>query len=281
MNISVFGLGYVGCVSSACFCNKGYNLFGVDVSQEKIDLINKGKSPIKEHGLEEMLETCKANSNLFADSNAEEAVFKSDLTFITVGTPTSADGNVDLRALFEVTESIGNALSIKDEYHLIVLRSTVPPGTSRECIKRIESISSKTAGKDFGWCMNPEFLREGTAIRDFYNPPYTVIGQYDERSGDILEKLYNRFPRIFGNTFRVNLEEAEMFKYVNNAFHAVKVDFANEVGRLCDSLKINAEKIMDIFVLDKKLNLSPYYLKPGLPFGGSCLPKDTRGLSKS
>lgn len=274
--ISVLGLGYVGAVSVACLADNGHTVLGVDVSQIKVDIINAGRSPIIEEGLDELMRKGVETGAIRAVTQAREAVHATDLSIICVGTPSNSNGSLDLRYVERVAFEIGEALADKDAYHIVVLRSTVLPGTTEELvIPTLERASGKKCGVDFGVCFNPEFLREGSSIKDFYNPPFTVIGADDPRVAAAVEQLYGMLSaplRI------VPIRVAEMVKYSCNAFHALKVTFANEVGNICKSSGIDSHKVMEIFCLDTKLNLSPYYLTPGFAFGGSCLPKDLRAL---
>ena len=276
-SLSILGLGYVGAVSTACFSDRGHDVIGVDPDEEKVATLNLGESPIVEEGLGDLLLKGVKKGNLKAISDTVVAVKQTDVTFVSVGTPTDADGVCQLGYLKTASEQIGEALRSKDGYHLIVYRSTVPPKTTRDImIPILEKLSGKQSGKDFGVCFNPEFLRESTAIKDFYSPPKTVIGAIDERSGAYAAKLYEG---IEGELIQTSIEAAEFVKYIDNTWHALKVAFGNEVGRLCQSTGVDGHDVMDIFVKDTKLNLSPYYLKPGFAFGGSCLPKDTRGIT--
>jgi GDP-mannose 6-dehydrogenase len=277
MKISIFGLGYVGCVSGACLARMGHQIIGVEPNPTKVDLLNAGKSPIVEEGLDALIAETVREKKFFATSDCEKAIADSDLAMICVGTPSRSNGSIDLQYVERVCEQIGRAISKKENYFTVVIRSTVLPGTVEGMLLPIlEEHSGKKAGADFGVCMNPEFLREGTSIEDFHNPPKTVIGELDSKSGNALAEIYRPLP---GPTVRVPLRVAEMVKYVDNTFHALKVSFANEIGNLCKELVIDSHKVMDIFCLDRKLNLSPYYLKPGFAFGGSCLPKDLRALT--
>lgn len=274
--ISILGLGYVGAVSSACFSDLGYEVVGVDLEEEKVSCINKGQSPIVEEGLAALLHKSVADQRLKASSNIIESVKSTDVTLVSVGTPSTKDGGCDLTYLKKASEQIGIALSQKSDYHLVIFRSTVPPHTTRKVmLPIIEKASGKRCGDDFGLCFNPEFLRESTAIEDFYHPPETVIGSFDQRSADYASKLYET---IDAELVQTSLEIAELVKYVDNTWHALKVTFANEIGRLCKSSELDSQEAMTIFMKDRKLNISPYYLKPGFAFGGSCLPKDTRGI---
>jgi len=275
-NISVFGLGYVGAVSVACFADQGNHVIGVDVNSLKVDMINQGRSPIIESGLNELMMKGVVEGRIQATNSASEAVKNSEITFICVGTPSNSNGSLDLEYVRRVSENIGSALKAKDDYHVVVVRSTMLPGSTEEVVIPIlEKESGKKLGVDLGVCFNPEFLREGSSIKDFYNPPYTIIGTTDSTAAEIVEKMYVGIESpVLTMPFRV----AEMIKYANNAFHALKVTFANEIGNLCKQQGIDSHQVMDIFCMDRKLNLSPYYLKPGFAFGGSCLPKDLRAL---
>jgi GDP-mannose 6-dehydrogenase len=277
MKISVFGLGYVGAVSAACLARDGHHVVGVDPNETKLALINSGRSPIVEKGLDELIADAVAAGRLRAVADAATAIRDSDLTLVCVGTPSEANGSLNLRFVKAVCEEIGTCLRSKAAYHTVVMRSTILPGTMRGMvIPTLEQASGRTAGRDFGVCNNPEFLREGTAIHDYDNPPKTVIGMVDERSGSLLRELYAALPAPLITTA---VETAEMVKYVDNVWHALKVAFANEMGSICKRLAIDSHQVMDIFCQDRKLNISPYYLKPGFAFGGSCLPKDVSALA--
>jgi GDP-mannose 6-dehydrogenase len=277
VKISIFGLGYVGCVSAACLAEDGHAVVGVDTQSAKVDLINGGQSPIVEPGLPELLLRARQNGRLAAMSVAEPAVCNTDLSMICVGTPSLPNGSIDLRSLVNVCQQIGAALRHKTRYHIIVVRSTMLPGTMDSVVSpALETASGLKAGADFGLAVNPEFLREGTAIADFRDPPKTVIGAIDERTADAVSGLYDR---IGSPLIRTTVEIAEIVKYVDNAFHALKVAFGNEIGNLCKALDIDTHAVMEIFCQDRKLNLSSAYLKPGFAFGGSCLPKDLRALT--
>lgn len=277
MRISIMGLGYVGAVSAGCLADDGHTVIGVDSNQTKIGLLNEGVSPIVEKDIDEIIRTQVANGTLRATSNVSEAIRDSEITLICVGTPSQLNGSLDLSFVRKVCEDIGLALRDKDAYHVVVARSTMLPGSMRDIVvPTLEEYSGKVAGKDFGVCNNPEFLREGTAVHDYRHPPKTVIGEIDQRSGEILLALYER---IDAPVIRTDVETAEMVKYSDNAWHALKVVFANEIGNLCKGIGIDSHEVMKIFCQDLKLNLSPYYLKPGFAFGGSCLPKDVRALT--
>jgi GDP-mannose 6-dehydrogenase len=276
MNISVFGLGYVGVVAAGCLAADGHHVIGVDPNAAKVDLINRGVPPIVEGDIAALIESAVESGRLRATADVREAVLASEMSLVCVGTPSQLNGALDLRYVRKVCEEIGTALRDKAGFHVVVARSTMLPGTMREVvIPTLEEASGKRAGSDFGVCNNPEFLREGTAVHDYRHPPKTVVGETDARSGDLLVSLY---AGIDAPLVRVGIETAEMVKYVDNAWHALKVAFANEIGNICKGLAIDSHEVMEIFCKDTKLNLSPYYLKPGFAFGGSCLPKDLRAL---
>ena len=277
MRVSVFGLGYVGTVSAGCLAHDGHEVVGVDSLPTKVDLINRGQSPIVEVDIGEIIAATARAGRLRATSDAVQAIRETELSFVCVGTPSQANGNLDLRYIRRICEQIGQALKTKTTRHTVVIRSTILPGTMRSIvIPTLEEFSGKKAGVDFGVCNNPEFLREGSAVKDFRSPPKTVIGELDKASGDMLAKLYEK---LEAPLIRTDLETAEMVKYVDNSWHALKIGFANEIGNLCKSFGIDAHAVMNIFCQDRKLNISSAYLLPGFAFGGSCLPKDLRALS--
>jgi GDP-mannose 6-dehydrogenase len=277
MNLSVIGLGYVGAVCSACFTNEGNNVIGVDIDKVKIDLINNGKSPIVEKDLDEYIKRNVEAGRLKATTDLKYAIENSDITIISVGTPSKSNGDIDLGYIKEAAKSIGEVLKEKNAFHIVSMRSTVLPGTARNVvIPTIEKYSGKKVGVDFGYVSNPEFLRESTAIWDFYNPPKTVIGYSDEKTKETFIKLYDF---LNAPLFTTEIEVAEMVKYADNSWHAVKVTFANEIGMIAKKIGIDSHKVMNIFCADTKLNISTYYLKPGFAFGGSCLPKDVKALT--
>ena len=277
MKISIFGLGYVGAVSAGCLAQDGHEVIGVDPNLTKVDLVNRGVTPIIEKDIGEMIAVAAATGKLRATTEVEDAVRDSDISLICVGTPSQLNGNLDLSHVRKVCEQIGRAIKIKDAFHVVVARSTMLPGSMRSVVlPTLEEFSGKKAGVDFGVCNNPEFLREGTAVWDYYNPPKTVIGESDPRAGDMLVKLYDKMD---APVIRVDLDTAEMVKYTDNTWHALKVAFTNEMGNICKAVGIDGHRVMEIFCQDTKLNLSPYYMKPGFAFGGSCLPKDVRALS--
>ena len=277
MKISIFGIGYVGCVSAACFAHAGHDVTGVDVNPTKVDIINSGKSPIVEPQMNELIHDAVKAGKLRATTDSIEAVKSSDISLVCVGTPSKPNGSLDLGHVARVCEEIGAALATKDTHHTIVIRSTMLPGSIESVAQpALEKTSRKQAGKDFGVCVNPEFLREGTSVKDFYAPPFTLIGADDEETAKIVGSLY---ANIDAPVFTTMVKTAEMVKYVCNCFHALKVSFANEIGNICKALELDSHEVMKVFCADTKLNLSSYYLKPGFAFGGSCLPKDLRAVS--
>jgi len=276
MNVSVFGLGYVGSVSAASFAADGHTVVGVDVNPDKVTSLNDGRSPIVEKGLDELIRENAANGRLRATTSTKAAVDATDLSLICVGTPSRRNGSLDLTYLERVCEQIGEALKDKDRYHVVVVRSTVLPGTTHGVvIPALERTSGKKYGTGFGITVNPEFLREGTAIKDFRQPPMTLVGHNYRSDAQPTEALYTKVDAPLVST---SIRTAEMIKYASNTWHALKVCFANEIGNLCKRLDIDSHDVMDIFCRDEKLNLSSYYMKPGFAFGGSCLPKDVRAM---
>ena len=277
MKLSVFGLGYVGCVSAACFADAGNEVIGVDVNPTKVEIINSGKSPIIEDGINELIAKVVKSGRLSATIDSERAVMDSDLSLVCVGTPSNQNGSLHLRHVEQVCREIGSVLKRKEKRHIVVVRSTMLPGTiENTVVPALEETSGKKAVKDFGICINPEFLREGSSLKDFHAPPFTLIGADDEETTAAVSGLY---ANINAPVFVTSLKTAEMVKYVCNCFHALKVSFANEIGNICKALQIDSHEVMDVFCQDTKLNLSPYYLKPGFAFGGSCLPKDLRAIN--
>jgi GDP-mannose 6-dehydrogenase len=275
--ISVIGLGYVGAVSMACLAHLGFRMVGVDISRDRVRTIRAGRSPIVEDRLGELLTEGASAGRIEATQNAIAAVLSTDVTFVSVGTPTAKDGGCDFTYVRNASRAVGQALALKNSYHVVVLRCSVPPGTTLDIVvPEIEKASGKSLGPDFGICFNPEFLREGMAVADFFAPPKTVVGASDERAAQRVSGIYGAIDK---NVIFTSIEVAEMVKYVDNVWHAAKVAFGNEVGRLCKSFQIDSHEVMDIFVKDTKLNLSPYYLKPAFAFGGSCLPKEVRAVS--
>lgn len=276
MKISVFGMGYVGCVSAACFADQGHDVIGVDINESKIEFINSGKSPVIEEGMDELIAGVVGNGKLIATMDTKKAINDSEITFITVGTPSKENGDLDLTYVERVAAKIGSLLANKDGFHIIVLRSTVLPGTTEDfLIPILEQNSGKKVYVDFDVYYNPEFLREGSSIEDFYNPPLTVVGTHDPSASSKLDEIYGFIDAPF---LKNSIKAAEMLKYVNNSFHGLKVAFANEIGMICKRLGIDSHEVMDLFCMDTRLNLSSYYLKPGFAFGGACLPKDIRAL---
>jgi GDP-mannose 6-dehydrogenase len=276
MKISVLGLGYVGAVSAGCLARDGHEVIGVDPERTKVELINAGKAPIIEKDIGAIIAEQVAAGRLRASTELSDAVRHTDMALVCVGTPSQPNGGIDLKYVRRVCEQIGRTLATHQGAPVIVVRSTMLPGTMREVvIPTLEKFSGKRAGQEFGVCVNPEFLREGSAVHDYDHPPKTVIGELTRASGELLASIYARMP---GPMIRTDIETAEMVKYADNAWHALKVGFANEIGNLCKGVGVDGHKVMDIFCRDYKLNLSPYYLKPGFAFGGSCLPKDVRAL---
>ena len=277
MKISVFGLGYVGTVSAGCLAASGHTVWGVDVNVDKVASINSGAAPIVEPDIADFIAKAQSQGLLNATASSEEGIHNTDVSFVCVGTPSHANGSLDLSHLKRVCEDIGAALKSKKTSHTIVFRSTTLPGTTEEvAIPILEKHSGRTVGKGLSVCYNPEFLREGTSVKDYYHPPKIVIGERNAGEGDVIEEIY---AGIKAPTIRTSIKVAEMVKYSDNAFHALKVAYANEIGSMCKSLGIDSHAVMDIFCQDTKLNLSKVYLKPGFAFGGSCLPKDLRALS--
>jgi len=275
MNISIFGLGYVGCVSLGCLAQNGHDIIGVDVSQNKVDLINQGKPTIIEKDIDRIIREQFDLGKISATTDAETAVLNSEISIIAVGTPSSQKGHLNLQYIFNVAESIGKAIALKDVFHIVVIRSTIMPGTCDKVADIIESASGKKRNEAFAVVDNPEFLREGTAVKDYYTPPLTLIGSDNKEAAAKVAALYESLP---GEIIISDLKVAEIMKYVNNTYHALKISFANEVGNICSELGIDSHEVMDIFCKDKQLNISPYYFKPGFAYGGSCLPKDLKGL---
>lgn len=275
MNISIFGLGYVGCVGAACFASMGHKVVGVDVSENKVNLINSGRPTIIERDIEELCLQGHQKGLLSATTDSAAAVKDTDISFIAVGTPGTGHGHLDLSYIFEVAREIGRAIASKSSFHIVAIRSTVMPGTNRKVTDIIAEVSGKKPGVDFAVVSNPEFLREGTSVHDFMNPPLTLIGTDSPRAAEVMRELYASLPAEFIAT---DITVAEIMKYVNNTFHALKIVFGNEVGAICKALDIDSHKVMDIFCRDRQLNISPYYFRPGFAYGGSCLPKDTNAL---
>jgi GDP-mannose 6-dehydrogenase len=276
MRVSVFGLGYVGCVTAACLAHDNNYVIGVDVNPLKVSLVASGQSPIIEAGLDDLIAEATSSGRLDATLDSHAAVLDSDVSLICVGTPSNGNGNLKFDYIENVCREIGAALADKPDQHTIVVRSTVLPGTIEErLIPILEQQSGRRAGTDLQVCMNPEFMREGSAVEDYYHPSYIVIGELDERSGDAVQELYRA---VEAPVVRVPIKTAEMVKYVSNSFHALKIAFSNEIGNLCKAHGIDGRQVMEVFSQDHRLNISSMYLKPGFAFGGSCLPKDLRAL---
>jgi GDP-mannose 6-dehydrogenase len=276
MRVSLFGLGYVGSVTAACLARDGHTVVGVDVNPQKAELVALGQSPVDEPGLDELIREVVASGHLQVSLDSQTAVRSTDVSLICVGTPSNSNGSLNLQHVDSVCREIGTALASKGTYHVVVIRSTVLPGTVDEkLIPILEQHSGRQAGVDFGVCTNPEFLREGSAINDYLHPSFIVIGELDRPSGDVVQALYET---VDACVIRTSIRAAQMVKYASNAFHALKVVFANEIGNLCKAQDIDGQQVMDIFCQDRQLNISPVYLKPGFAFGGSCLPKDLRAL---
>ena len=276
MNVSIFGLGYVGAVSLGCLARDGHHVVGVDLDQTKLDLIRQGATPIIEEGMEGLMNNAKTCGRVNVSDNAMEGVHHSEVSFVCVGTPARSNGSQDLSAIQRLSEQLGSAMKSKAEYHVFVIRSTVFPGTVEDIIAPIiETHSGKRRGRDFDVCFQPEFLREGSSIRDYDNPPFTVVGTDSERAEKVLRDLFGHLPCEFLVT---SIRTAEMLKYTCNIFHALKATFANEVGRLSQAMGVDSHSVMDMVCRDTRLNISPAYLKPGFAFGGSCLPKDLKAM---
>lgn len=275
MKISVFGLGYVGCVSLGCLAQNGHDVVGVDVNPIKVGQINDGRATIVEKDIDQIMARQHALGRIRATINFREAILNTDVSIIAVGTPSTAQGHLNLQYIFNVAEHFGAVLPEKERFHVIAIRSTVMPGTCEKITTLIEERSGKVRNVDFAVVSNPEFLREGTAVRDYYQPPLTLIGTESEWAGIVMRSLYDQLPaEVIVTETRI----AEIMKYVNNTFHALKISFANEVGNICSALDLDSHKVMDIFCKDTQLNISKYYFKPGFAYGGSCLPKDLKGL---
>lgn len=285
MKISIFGLGYVGCVGAACLAKLGHKVIGVDVNENKVRLINEGKPTIIEEGIAELCAEAHAKGLMSATMDVKEAVHGTDVSFIVVGTPSSKEGHLNLNYIYAVAKQIGEALADKRDRlsitgygtlrHIVAIRSTVLPGTNEKVGEIIAQASGLVRGKDFTIVSNPEFLREGTSVKDYFNPPLTLVGTDMQEAEAVFREIYKGIEAEFICT---DIRVAEMMKYVNNTYHALKIVFGNEVGNICKELNIDSHKVMDIFCKDKQLNISPYYFKPGFAYGGSCLPKDMKAL---
>jgi len=276
LNISVFGLGYVGCINLGCLAKNGNKVIGVDISQTKVDLINSGKPTVMEKDIGNIIREVHGLGRIEATLDYKKAVINTDISIICVGTPSTNKGHLNLDYIYKVSEQIGRGLIKKRGFHVIVIRSTVIPGTNKKVGDIIEKISNKKRGSDFDIISNPEFLREGTSVHDYYNPPMIVLGGKNKKALNIVEKLYQD---INAPIYKVDCKIAELIKYINNSFHALKVAFANEVGNICKKLEIDSHELMNLFCKDSILNISPYYFKPGFAYGGPCLPKDLKALN--
>lgn len=274
--ISVFGLGYVGAVSLACLARDGHEITGVDIDPSKLELLRRGQAPIVETGIQELMRAVMHGGGVTVTDSVRDAILATDLSFVCVGTPASSNGNQDLSAITRIAEQIGAVLPEKASRHVIVIRSTVKPGTIEEIIQpAIERASGLKSGRDFSLCFQPEFLREGTSINDYDHPPLTVVGTDDPYAAELLHSVFGHLPCEFVQT---SIRTAEMLKYACNAFHAVKVTFANEIGRLSQAIGVDSHEVMKLLCMDRQLNISNAYLRPGFAFGGSCLPKDLKAL---
>jgi GDP-mannose 6-dehydrogenase len=277
MRISIFGLGYVGAVSLGCLARDGHRVVGVDIDPTKLELIRTGKSPIVESGMLDLIAGAVRSGRVEVTPDPVAAVHATDLSFLCVGTPSRANGSQDLSALERLSVQLGQAMRQKDEYHVFVVRSTVLPGTVEGMVRgAIEEHSGKRMGVDFGLCFQPEFMREGSSIKDYDRPPMTVVGGDSDRSVEAVRKVFAHLPCPFHVT---TIRVAEMLKVFCNIFHAMKITFANEVGRICQGLAVDPHQVMDLVCKDTQLNISTAYLKPGFAFGGSCLPKDLKALN--
>jgi GDP-mannose 6-dehydrogenase len=274
MNISIFGLGYVGAVSLACLARDGHSVIGVDIDPAKLELIRAGRTPVVEEGMVELMAQVAASGRVSVTTDVAQAVKDSDLSLICVGTPSAPNGSQDQSAVLKLSYELGRAMRAKAARHVFVFRSTLMPGTVEDVLRPIlERESGKRDGRDFDVCFQPEFLREGTSIRDYDRPPFTVVGANTDAPLDRLRELFGHLPCEFLGT---SIRAAETVKYCCNNFHALKITFANETARLCEALGVDAFQVMDLVCKDRQLNISPAYLKPGFAFGGSCLPKDLR-----
>ncbi|OIN57799.1 nucleotide sugar dehydrogenase [Arsenicibacter rosenii] len=275
MKISVFGLGYVGCVSLGCLARNGHQVIGVDVDQTKIDQINQGRATIVERDISGIIAEQSEQGRIRATSDYREAILDTDISIVAVGTPSTAKGHLNLRYIFNVADHFAEVLREKNSFHVIAVRSTVMPGTCDKIATLIEQRTDKLRNVDFAVVSNPEFLREGSAVRDYFNPPLTLLGSQSEQATLMMRSLYDALP---AEIIVTEIQIAELMKYVNNTFHALKISFANEVGNICSAMGLDSHAVMDIFCKDTQLNISKYYFKPGFAYGGSCLPKDLKGL---
>ena len=275
MKISIFGLGYVGCVSLGCLAKNGHHVIGVDTNHAKVDQINSGRATIIEKDVDKIIAEQRMAGRISATTDNMLAVKGSDISIIAVGTPSTDKGHLNLQYIFKVAENIGEALKHKNTFHIIAIRSTIMPGTCDKFAEIVEYNSGKKRNEDFALVDNPEFLREGTAVKDYYNPPLTLIGSDNVKAAEKVAELYRQLP---AEIIITDLKIAEIMKYINNTYHALKISFSNEIGNICSELGIDSHEVMDIFCKDKQLNISPYYFKPGFAYGGSCLPKDLKGL---
>jgi GDP-mannose 6-dehydrogenase len=275
MNVSIFGLGYVGCISLGCLAQDGHTCVGVDVLPSKVDFINQGKPTVIEKDIDGIIREQHRAGRIQATIDSTRAVLNSAVSIVCVGTPSTGNGHLNLQAIYRVAEQIGQGIKEKDSDHVVVIRSTVLPGTNAKVRDIIAAVSGKTHGRHFVVVSNPEFLREGSAVQDFYQPPYTLIGTDVPAAVEPLRELYRK---VDAPLMITDIATAELIKYVNNAFHAFKITFANEVGNICKKIGVDSHRLMEIFCMDRKLNISPCYLKPGFAYGGSCLPKDMKAL---
>ncbi len=276
MNISIFGLGYVGCVSMGCLAENGHHIVGVDINPFKVDLINSGKPTIIEKDIDRLIAENYSRGRIKATSNYVEAIRETQISFICVGTPSLPTGHLNLDGVYTVAKQIAEGMKEKNEFHIVVIRSTVFPGTNEKVGSIIENISGKKRNVDFSVVSNPEFLREGSAVEDYYNPAFTLVGCDNEYTIELLKEIYKSVNAPFVIT---QIKAAELIKYINNAFHALKITFANEIGNICKAIDVDAYEVMRLFKMDNKLNISTAYFNPGMAYGGSCLPKDLRGLA--
>jgi GDP-mannose 6-dehydrogenase len=275
MRISIFGLGYVGCVSLGCLASNGHTLIGVDVSEQKVELINNEKPTIIEKDIDKLISEGVRNGKITATTDYAQAIMNSDISIIAVGTPTTTSGHLNLDYIFRTADQIGQVLKDKDGFHIIAIRSTVLPGTNMKYGEIVEKVSGKKRNVSFTIISNPEFLREGSAVEDYNNPPVTVLGGDNKKALDTMAGIYSK---VNGPIEKTDIKVAEIIKYINNSYHALKIVFANEIGNLCKTIGIDSHDVMRLFCLDTQLNISPYYFKPGFAYGGSCLPKDLKAL---